>query len=332
MIVANLYHIKNTNGLFYYGLDYLRENLDLVRLILVRPSMENQVRAALPRSNVIVCSISRYVLEFSRAAWRHDLLYTPTSHPIPGISRQLIVLHDSYPFEVGAISTLKLLLLRWSLSLSRCRVAYINCTDAKPFLVKLGVPNQRMIFAPNKFPPPAVRIPSVDATAGPTTVGLLGTDSKKKNYECLFAAVRLADLSSRLVFRVYGHQSTYFRDLCQQFPDLRIQLAKSDDVSLDQFMNYVDVLASAAEREGFGRPIASALLSGLPVELLDRPVFREFFSGGANFHTTIHMLVGALASHSGKRLQTAYSPPAHVVDAYVTANYEIRQLGSASLN
>ena len=158
-------------------------------------------------------------------------------------------------------------------------------------------------------------------------MGLLGTDSAKKNYGRLFNAVRQADLSSRLAFRVYGHETAYFRDISAHFPELRIELARSDDESLDDFMSRVDVLASAAEQEGFGRPIASALLAGLPVELLDRPVFREFFSGGARFHADIDALVESLFRHGNEVMHTSYVAPADVVAAYAAANEEIRRIG-----
>jgi glycosyltransferase involved in cell wall biosynthesis len=332
MIVGNFYHIKSTNGLFFYGLDYLRENLSLVRKVLVRPVLEGRIRSALPGIEIVACSASRFLREATLSSWRGDLLFTPTSHPLPGINRQWIVLHDAYPFEVGSMSTLKRLLLRWSLSLSRCQVGYINRSDAKPFVAKLGVPNERMVFAPNRFPEPLRRISQVSSSVETMTVGLLGTDSAKKNYDQLFSAVRRADLSSRLAFRVYGHETTYFRDIYGQFPDLRIELAKSDDESLDEFMSRVDVLVSAAEQEGFGRPIASALLAGLPVELLDRPVFREFFSGGARFHANIDMLVQSLLSRSDEFTHTSYAPPTNVVAAYAAANDEIRRLGSITLS
>ena len=138
MIVGNLFHIKSTNGLFFYGLDYLRGNLDLATIVLVRPEMENRVRKALPSVEVIACSGWRYRIEVVRARLRGDLLYTPTSHPLPFINRQWIVLHDAYPFEVGPRSRLKRLLLKWSLAMSRCRVAYINRSEAQPFVANLG--------------------------------------------------------------------------------------------------------------------------------------------------------------------------------------------------
>ena len=328
MITANFFNIKSTNGLFFYGLDYLRENLDLVRKVLVRPALERRTKEALPSIEVIACSAHRFLYEAISASSRKDLLYTPTSHPLPGINHQWIILHDAYPFEVGPMATLKRNLLRWSLSLSRCKVGYINRSDAQPFVAKLGVATERMVFAPNRFPEPARRVSPLASRSGAITVGLLGTDSAKKNYDQLFSAVRLADLSPRLAFRVYGHETAYFKNIRVQFPELQIELVRSDEESLNDFMSYVDVLASAAEQEGFGRPIASALMAGLPVELLDRPVFREFFSGGARFHADIGALVQSLVRRDDAITHASYVPPPDVVAAYAAANDEIRRAGS----
>lgn len=331
MITANFFNIKSTNGLFFYGLDYLKDNLDLVRKVLVRPALERRTKEVLPGIEVVACSANRFLREAVLASWRRDLLYTPTSHPLPGINHQLIILHDTYPFEVGPTATLKRNLLRLALSLSRCKVGYINRSDAQPFVAKLGVSTERMFFAPNRFPETVRRVSPLASQTGTITVGLLGTDSAKKNYEKLFSAVRQKDLSLCLAFRVYGHETAYFNNLCTQFPELQIELVRSDDECLDDFMGYVDVLASAAEQEGFGRPIASALLAGLPVELLDRPVFREFFSGGARFHADIDALVQSLIRRDHKITHTSYAPPADVISAYVTANNEIRRAGSITL-
>lgn len=331
MITVNYFHTKCTNGLFYYGLDYLIENRDLVRVVLVRPFFKFPFHECCPNIEVISCSPGRYILEVLRAKFLGDLLYTPTSHPLPFIDRQWVVLHDAYPFEVGPKSRLKRFLLKWSLGMSRCRVAYINRSEAQPFVANLDVDAQRMVFAPNRFPEPARRVP-VSSPKGITTVGLLGTDSAKKNYDRLFSVVRATELSSRLIFRVYGHDTAYFRDIRGKFPDIRIELVKSDNESIDEFMSGVDVLASASEQEGFGRPFASALLAGLPVELLDRPVFREFFTGGARFHPDIDALVQSLLRLGDGRLSdVSYTAPAEVVDAYAMANKEIRRLGSIAL-
>ncbi len=332
MIVGNFFHIKATNGLFFYGLDYLRDNLDLVRIILIRADMEHRVREEFPSVEVIACSGMRYLYEIVRSRLSGDLLYTPTSHPLPLIDRQWVVLHDAYPFEVGPRSNLKRFLFKWSLAFSRCKIGYINRSEALPFVASLGVVTQRMVFAPNRFPEPAKRVTLSRSSSKVTIVGLLGTDSAKKNYDRLFTAVRGAALSSRLAFRMYGHDTAYFRDILGKFPDIQIDMARSDEASIDEFMSGVDVLASASEQEGFGRPIASALLAGLPVELLDRPVFREFFTGGARFHSDLDALVRSLPrALDCNVLDTQYIPPVEVIDAYVMANAEIRRLGSNTI-
>ena len=332
MIIVNLFHIKTTNGLYYYGLDYIRQNFDLVRIVLVRPTLASRVSEAIPGLNVIPCSPLRFLSEAIRIFWSGDLLYTPTSHPLPLLDRQWIVLHDAYPFVLGPKSRLKRFLLKWSLAMSQCRVAYINRSEAEPFAASLGVDARRLVFAPNRFPEPARRVSAVSSPNGVTTVGLLGTDSAKKNYDRLFSVVQATELSSCLVFRVYGHDTAYFRHIRGKFLNIRIELVRSDDENIDEFMSGVDVVASASEQEGFGRPFASALLAGLPVELLDRPVFREFFTGGARFHPDIEALVASLPQQGDSGLShVSYTAPAEVVDAYAKANEEIRRLGSIAL-
>lgn len=327
MITANLFHIKSTNGLFYYGLDYLRESSELVRAVLVRPELAAAAREQLPGKEVIACTLARYLAEIGMAVRHGDLIFTPSSHPLPGLSRQWIVMHDAYPFETGRLSALKRWLLRLSLASSSCKTGYINRSDAKPFLASLGVAGDRLVFAPNKFPPPPGPGSARDRRDAQATilVGLLGTDSPKKNYELLFAAVRQQGTDSQLKFRVYGHDTPYLREILATFPEIDIELVRSDLTSLTAFMSSVDLLASAAEKEGFGRPIATALLMGLPVYLLDRPVFREFFSRGAVFHPDVNRLAQALVQSPHTRPE-GYAAPGEVVQAYVQANSLIRQL------
>lgn len=333
MIVANFYFIKSTNGLFYYGADYLLDQVDITREILVRPSIAEAASRMFPGFTIVSCENTlAFLRRVSLAIKYADVLYTPTSHPLPFLDRQWIVLHDAYPFEVGPKSRLKRFLLKWSLAMSRCRVAYINQSEALPFVASLGVTPQRMVFAPNRFPEPTRRVSPVSLPNEVTIVGLLGTDSAKKNYDRLFSVVRTTELSSRLVFRVYGHDTAYFRDIRGMFPDIRIELVRSDDASIDEFMNGVDLFASVSEQEGFGRPLASALLAGLAVELLDRPVFREFFTGGARFHPDIHALVKSLPRYGNSRLShVSYTAPAEAVEAFISASKEIRRLGSIAL-
>ena len=331
MIVANFFHIKASNGLFFYGLDYVRENLPEVRKALVRPALEAAARRALPGCEIVVCDGRRFLREAWRAHRGGDLLYTPTSHPLPGISRQWIVVHDAYPFVLGWRGVVKRLLLKASLALSDCRVAYINRADARPFVERLGVSTQRQVFAPNRFPTPPALGPRVSTPDAPMSVGLVGTDSAKKNYAQLLAAIAAAEPQAPLTFRFYGHDSAYFREVRAQFPGMQLVLVSSDQFSLDQFFQEVDVLASAATQEGFGRPIAAALLAGIPCVLVECGVFREFFDGAAVFRSDVAALARGLLQAARQPLaRPTYVPPVDVLNAYKSANAQLSQLGNSS--
>lgn len=323
MIVGNLFHIKNTNGLYYYGLDYLRANRGLVRRVLVRDALLAPTREALPELDVRLCTAPGLVAESVRACLRRDVLFTPTPHPIPLLSNQWIVVHDGYPFKIGARAKLKSWLLRLSLASSRCRVGYINVSETLPFVISLGVSMARTVFVPNRFPA-AARLP-IDRpreAGAPLVVGLVGTDSPKKNYDALFAELRRAGAPTAIRFCVYGHGTAYFGGLRRAFPEVNVDLVESDAHTLGDFIARLDVLASIATQEGFGRPIATALLSGLPCFLLDRPVFREFFEPGATFFLNPGQLVDALLRydvHAPRPAGPAYQPPRYALDAFEKA-------------
>jgi glycosyltransferase involved in cell wall biosynthesis len=296
MIVANLAHIKAANGMFYYGLDYVAGMADDVRCILVRPALHGLAQQRFPGIAVKSCSATTWLAEIARARVRDDLLYTPTSHPVAGYRRQVIIVHDRYPFDVGSRSgRIKRKLLKAAISLSGCDAGYVNRSDAQPFLCELGMPHTRMFFAPNRPLRDSV-VP--ERTPGPRrTVGLFGSDSPKKNYAALFEVVACGDHD--MEFLIYGHDTPYLRDVVAAFPRTSITLVKSDEVGLSQFLGMVDVVGSVAIGEGFGRPIASALHAGIPCVLLDAPVFREFFDGAATFSSDVADFVAQLA-HIGR--------------------------------
>lgn len=334
MILANLYHIKQTNGLFYYGVDYLQACATQVRKILVRPALAPAARAYLPDKEIVICTSRRFLREIICAAWRGDFIYTPTSHPLPGLSRQWIVIHDTYPFSNGAKGRMKELLLRWSLATSHCRVAYINESDVMPFIAGTSVGPTRRVFAPNRFP--AAPTPITRQERMPSdqlTVGLVGTDSAKKNYSTLFEAVKREGCASSLRFRAFGHASPYFNQLRAAFPDIQLELVESDQHSLEQFFGRVDLLVSIASQEGFGRPLAGALLAGIPCFLLDRPVFREFFDPGATFFPDAQAIVQALRTgvHYRDPWAVMFVPPLKAVAAYQAAVNELMRIGGNDL-
>lgn len=329
MITANFFHIKSTNGLFFYGLDYLRENAKLLRVVLIREELKVHLLGLLPNVPVISCSLLRYPLELMLACRRGDLIFTPTSHPIPFIDHQWVVFHDAYPFVYGLKGALKRFLLRFSLSLSRCMVGYINRSECLPYLCNMRVAPDRLVFSPNRFTNPKINISRITNNQGGLVVGLVGTDSDKKNYDKLFLSIQKNNLSKSIRFRIFGHNSSYLEKIYSNFPDFKIELVKSDTASICEFLSAVDVLVSVADYEGFGRIFAFALFAGVPVDLIDKPVFREFFDGGAHFHSSVDNLVASLARHRGDRLlDHVYSPPANIIFGYTFANKEINRLGS----
>ncbi|MCB8747112.1 hypothetical protein LHU53_09350 [Rhodoferax sp. U2-2l] len=318
MIVANFYHLKNTNGLFYYGVDYLIDSQKNIRKVLVRSSLRTAVEQLFPAVEVVVCNPWRLALEVVQAALQDDFVYAPSSHPMPFLSKQMVVVHDVFPF-LGRLGRLKRFLLRMSLFTSQCKVGYINKCDAQPFIQSLGVTASRQIFAPNKFPVAHRSIPEnrLDQMSR-ITVGLMGTDSIKKNYPTLFAATLATNNNGSIDFLLYGHHTQYYHDLVHQFPDINERLVESDHCSLDTFFSQIDLIASVADHEGFGRPIAAALSAGVPCLLIERPVFREFFEGAAQFFPDVNTLIKKMVEiqTAGKVEAVTYTPPVSMVTAY----------------
>lgn len=291
MIVANLAPIKNTNGLYYYALEYLRRlGPSALRAVLVRPQLAAAASAALNGARIVPVGNRERLGAAMRSIVAGDFIYTPTPHPWPFLSAQCIVVHDAYPFIEGPKAALKRRLLKASLATSRCGVACINRSDAMQFARSLGVRADRLRFAPNIVAAtgaPWVRSAPAWPRPGPLMVGLVGTDSPKKNYDALFAAAgaetstSAAESHDAIAFLVYGHPTRYHQQVVARHPGIDIRLVPSDGVGIEDFLGGIDVLASVAQGEGFGRPIAAALAGGVPCVLVESPVFREFFSTGA---------------------------------------------------
>lgn len=317
MVIINLFNLKNTNGMYYYALDYIRRNRADVAEILARPALAKAVRQHFPDLTVVECGGAKFGAAVLVGWMKGDFFYAPTSHPLPLISRQLIVVHDPYPF-LGPLGRFKKLLLRLSLGSSRCLVGYINRSDAKDFVTGLGVGEARQVFAPNCFPP-ALNVSRDENDGGPPRlrIGLFGTDSPKKNYESLFEEALASGHAELLEFRMYGHQTAYFSELALRFGGVHYELVESDSSGLAEFLNSVDVVVSVAPNEGFGRPIAAALMSGVPCLLLETRVFREFFDGAAEFKPTVGEIVSRLAAvqRGAEMKPVRFAVPADVTHA-----------------
>jgi glycosyltransferase involved in cell wall biosynthesis len=111
-----------------------------------------------------------------------------------------------------------------------------------------------------------------------------------------------------------------------------MELLESDLYSLEEFFARIDLLTSVATQEGFGRPLAAALLAGVPCLLLDRTVFREFFDPGASFFPDPHAVVQALRAVAIDQNLSAvtFRPPRKAVDAYTAAIDNLIRAGGAA--
>lgn len=306
MIVVNLWFIKHSNGLFHYGLDYAEALGDAVREIWVRdPALAAAVHRRLPGASVVIVPARGLLPRLAGARRRADLVLTTSSHPLALGRRLVAVVHDSFPFTDGRAGAVKALLFRTFLRLTGGVAGYVNHADAGRYLAAQGVPAGRTRYLPNRLPeaPPA-------APAGPLVVGerlvigLFGTDSPKKNYDALFAAAAARPPGLPAVWRLYGHRNSYTDRLIADYPGCAIEIVGSDELSMERFLAGIDLAVSPAIGEGFARPVAAALLRGVPTLLLDTPVFREFYAGSARLFPTVPALVEAIAAiRPGERIE-----------------------------
>lgn len=274
MLVANLYHIKSPNGLFYYAADYLNELQHSNVRTLVRKSLAAEAKSTLTTSTIIPCSFAAWLAEMLAASLGKAFVYTPTPHPFPFAQNQLAVLHDSFPF-LASSGKFKKHLLKLSCSLSKCSMGYINSSDARRFLLELGIPPDRLVFTPNKIPEVGPR--RTRDRQKVLTVGLVGTDSPKKNYEQLISFFQSQDIRDKINFHIYGTETDYYLHIFRSFNQNHISLIDSRFIKLEDFLSEVDLVASASVFEGFGRPLAAALCASVPCLMVDTPVFSEFY-------------------------------------------------------
>ena len=293
-MLINLAFIKATNGLFYFALDYIAALDDAISSILVRTGEQaGLLRERVPDREVRIVTPWQAAFLVRGACQRGEMTFTPSSHPIPGCARQMVVVHDTFPFG-GRTGAIKASLFLLALRASRAHAGYINRCDARAFLVRGGVPAARLHSTPNHMPLPDRPTDDALTLSDHVSVGLLGTDSPKKNYPALFTALASSPAAHRLRLVLYGQPNAYADALIERFPTLAISICDSRTRDLNTFVKSVDLLVSAATQEGFSRPIAAALAGGVPCWIVDAPVFREFYEGAAHFHDDVTKLAGAL--------------------------------------
>lgn len=292
MIVINLSYLNASNGMFWYAMDKIK-TLDegaVDYVVMVKAELAPLARRELPRAVIHESTKLKSTMQIlRRKALRRSPLrvVTFTSHPIPFLADQTIAFYDDYPFA-GRMGVIKRLLFTVAARSSKCRVGIINRSLALPFLKRCGIPECR-IFFDSAFPAMDVRdVGARSATpASPPRVGLVGTDSRKKNYAAIFDAVMTLGVHHDLRFLVYGSDNDYARALRQDFKDVDFTIVSSDQIDIPQFFEGIDYLVSASRAEGYGRPMGLAVMLGVPLFLLESPVFMEFFADHAHFFDNV---------------------------------------------
>ncbi|WP_019603196.1 glycosyltransferase family 1 protein [Teredinibacter turnerae] len=296
-VIVNFWHLKNTNGMYWYALDYVR-GLNNVSCLYARKSTLARLEADLPEVVLRRLSAWQYLGVFFKLVFMsRDFVYTPTPHPLPFLKRQMVVLHDPFPFKTG-VGHIKRWLFFASAFFSRCTVGVVNRSVAEGFVNPLRK-YCNIVFAPNLIAAPMALSPKCKANGEPVTIGLLGADSTKKKYESLFDALQ-AMTSPNLNFIVYGHATKYWHSVIKTYPKVPVMLLHSDEVTLQYFFEQVDCVVSVSKGEGFSRLIALAVVSGVPVYLTDDPVYREFYANTTNlFESPLKLLQSIIDSDAG---------------------------------
>ena len=299
-IFINLYFIRESNGLFYFAKDLFdqekfkdKEVIIISRKKITNGDMYKNFISA--KHTFLKLNIFGFLYQYFKLILFQNKVITPTFHPLPFLSDQLVIIHDDYPY-LGGLGKIKLYVLKLFLKLSRTTIGVINKNKLIPFLLRSGLVKKigEILFLPNyirlhdskhkKLRSKKPLHPSL-----PLRIGLAGTDSSKKNYENFFSS--LPTEYKFYKFLIYGNDNDYFRKIKKMFSNISIQLIDSDKNTPFNFIDKIDLLCQVNDMEGFGRINGYALLSGLPVFMLESDVNNEFFVNSANIFPTLDKLI-----------------------------------------
>ena len=284
-LLINLWHLRSMNGMAYYSIDSLYDSLDKHDCLYIFRSStikHDYLAKADAELSSISFSAPTYFLVFLPALIVSSLFFRicidcPTCHPLPFVRRQKIVVHDPYPFTSEILGIVRLPILFFSLLTSSTSIRYINKSSAflfSAFLARFTL-SEGLEYSPNRFPPLVRYVPPA-LGRGMFSIGLVGSASSKKNYTLLlhsFNALRLSNIS----FTVYGFETPYLASV-KSHSSYHIEICNSASHDFADFFSSVNVIVNISLNEGFCRPVAAALNSGMPVYLLDCPVVREFYT------------------------------------------------------
>lgn len=287
--------------MFYYGLETL-SSMNLKSVIIVMHSrFRNHKIETLTQYPVIYVGLFGFIFIYLKMLFSRLYVYTPTSHCLPFITRQVITVHDSYPFY-SCYYKWKFHLLKHLSFFSWPFICYVNNSNAKPFSDLLF--NKGTLYLPNRIS--SINYPIIK-TPSKFTIALFGTDSYKKNYEQFFKNI-LQHKDINFSFSIYGTKNSYIENIISSFPSLDINLINSNHVSLSDFISNISCAASVAIGEGFCRPIAQCICMGKKTFLLNDDVFHEFYYQSATFSNSISGLIKKIDDFSKRPTNALYCP------------------------
>lgn len=299
-MIINLAFLNATNGMFWYSVDKIRSIGQKEYVILASPKISSVLKAQFPDKKIretgklhaSIIIVYNYIINNKK-----NKIITFTSHPFPFLKKQTIAFYDDFPF-IGRLGIFKKFLFKLAVKTSNCRIGIINRSRSLPFLYECGVLPSR-IFFDSAFP-------SVDNCnlkprraypASPLQIGLVGTDSLKKDYDTLFAKIIKLGYATEVSLCVFGTVNEYYQNLCDKYPELKIRIIDSDRFGISDFFDDIDYLVSVSLTEGYGRPMGLAAALGIPLFLIKSDVFIEFFDGSASFFDNIEELLNFLIIH-----------------------------------
>lgn len=312
MTIVNLSYLNASNGMFWYAIDKIRTLGQEPIFVLVSANLAPLVRKELPNATVREMSkrdAALWIVRRKLVERAKDRVVTFTSHPLPFVPDQTIAFYDDYPFA-GRQGRIKRVLFKLAAQTSGCRVGIINRSLAIPFLTGCGIDQER-IFFDSAFP--AVDLneatPRSPTPGTPLRIGLVGTDSRKKNYSAIFSATIVQNRERDVRFLLYGLDNAYVQELRDQFATIDLTIVSSDETRPVAFFDRIDYLISAATAEGYGRPMGLAAALGVPLFLLRSPVFLEFFGEHAHFFDDVDGMIRYIADTRPPAIAEGRSTP-----------------------
>ena len=297
MILINLFFMNSITGMSYYSLDYLeclkKENFSFT-LITSNKIVSNFFKEKFPDSEIFCTNnflkFTIFLIKF-RFLYKKFFIYTPTSHPIPLIKNQIVILHDIYVFKDGIKGKIKEFLFKISLYSSSSKVGFINRSISGKFLEKI---NCESIFLPNLYK----NIKNVSEIIylnkiNKLKIALTGTSCLKKNHQNILQ--NEIALNKKLFFYLYGDNTKYSEYLIKKFSYLNLGFIDSNYLNIRDFLKEIDILIVQNKYEGFCRPILIALTMGKLVIAPKAEIYNEFYKDCIINYGTKDELINILA-------------------------------------